>query len=515
MMFRLKMELIASAAVLSSIASGLDVNVARSLSGVCPRDTEYAKLGCSLSPESKMYFPGSAEFTAASTRWSNLAPPTVDVVVVPATEDDVSKTVKYANKNKKPFLAYNTVHGSLTTLGRMNGGIEIFLNQLNGIEIAPDGQTAKLGGGVRSKDVTNTLFAAGKQTVTGTCECVSMMGPALGGGHGWLQGHYGLVADNIISFNVVLADGSRVTVDKSSDLFYALKGAGHNFGIVTSIVAKIYDVTQPNWAINTMVFSGDKVEAVYAAANEHFVKNGKQDTALINWSYWLNSADLDPNNPIIIFYIIQEGVDVVDKAYTDPFTAIGPMVSTPESGNYTQVSGWAGVADTAPPCQKDGKANPRFPIYQERYNATAMRQAYNLYASQVGPADSPFHGSIFMFEGYSGQGMRAVPSDSTAFAHRSENLLNAPLIQYQPGSAELDARAEKLGNDLRQILQDGTGRTGLPPAYVNYGYGTEQQTQFYGAQPGRIEKLCKLKKKYDPNGRFNFYAPLQCGKGAY
>lgn len=104
MLYRFKMELIASAAVLSSIASGLDVNVARGLSGVCPRDSEYAKLGCSLSPGSKIYFPGSAEFTAATARWSNLAPPKVDVVVVPATEDDVSKTVSICSGVDDPIL---------------------------------------------------------------------------------------------------------------------------------------------------------------------------------------------------------------------------------------------------------------------------------------------------------------------------------------------------------------------------------------------------------------------------
>ena len=65
-----------------------------------------------------------------------------------------------------PFLAFNTAHGAITTLGRMDHGIEIYLNQLNDVKISPDGKTVKIGGGTVSKKVTDTLWAAGKQTGT-------------------------------------------------------------------------------------------------------------------------------------------------------------------------------------------------------------------------------------------------------------------------------------------------------------------------------------------------------------
>lgn len=177
----------------------------------------------------------------------------------------------------------------------MNTGIEIDLKQLSSVVVNSDG-TATFGGGTMSKTVTDELWAAGKQTVTGTCECVSLMGPALGGGHGWLQGHHGLVADQFVSMNVVLADGSLTTIDSSSDLFWAMKGAGHNFGIVTSLTSKIYDIQYSNWAIVTFTFSGTKVDSVYQAANDYLLKNGTQPAGVINWSYWLNIPSVDPTN---------------------------------------------------------------------------------------------------------------------------------------------------------------------------------------------------------------------------
>lgn len=117
----------------------------------------------------------------------------------------------------------------------MKNGINIWMTKLNSVEIAKDGKTAKIGGGALAHKVTNTLWAAGKQTVTGACECVSLLGPGLGGGHGWLQGRHGLVSDNFVSMNIVLADGTTKFVDAQSepDLWWALQGAGHNFGIVT------------------------------------------------------------------------------------------------------------------------------------------------------------------------------------------------------------------------------------------------------------------------------------------
>src|SRR5450432_3789350 len=106
--------------------------------------------------------------------------------------------------------------------------------------------------------------------VTGLCECTGVLGPLLGGGHGLLQGHYGLLADNLISARLVLANSTAITVSAESypDLFWALRGAGHNFGIVTEFTYKIYDVPLgETWAYETFIFTGDKVEALAEQLN--------------------------------------------------------------------------------------------------------------------------------------------------------------------------------------------------------------------------------------------------------
>lgn len=93
----------------------------------------------------------------------------------------------------------------------------------------------------------------------------------LGGGHGWLQGQYGPLADNIISVQLVLANGSLMEVSEThqSDLFWALRGAGHNFGIVTSVEYRVFDAIpeESQWVYEEYVFDQDKLEPLFEQAN--------------------------------------------------------------------------------------------------------------------------------------------------------------------------------------------------------------------------------------------------------
>ncbi|KAK6829516.1 hypothetical protein PG987_010100 [Apiospora arundinis] len=491
----------------ASVSAWFTLVASLDISTLSPRAVNYTELAQRLSGTASIYLPGSQDFEDVVSRWSNLSVPVADIVVVPSTEEDVVKIVTFANEHSVPFLATNGFHGSVTTLGKMTHGIEIFLSQLSTVEIAQDGKTAKIGGGIRGKALIDALWAAGKQTVTGACECVGYLGPGLGGGHGWLQGHHGLVSDQYLSFNIVLANGTLATIDETSELFWGLKGAGHNFGIVTSVTSKVYDVQFPNYAIETIFFSGDKVEEVYELANDLWITNGTAPEGLNNWSYWFFDPTIDPEKPVIVMYIIQEGVDAVDRIHTAPFHQLGPIMTQLKSGDYRDLAAWTGISLADGPCQKTGKANPRFPIYLKSYNPQAQKKIYELFReATTGSPNAPFAGSLFMFEGYSQQGVKAFADDASAFAYRSDNLLIAPLLIYPPGE-ELNKKAQELGNRLRQVLFEGSGQATLN-TYVNYAYGDETPRAWYGSDSWRQERLASLKQKYDPEGRFSFYAPI-------
>lgn len=208
-----------------------------------------------------------------------------------------------------------------------------------------------------------------------------------------------------------------------------------------------------------------------------------------------------------MFYIIQEGTTAVNPAYTKPFHDIGPISIEAESGTYKDLARWTQIAIDSAPCQKAGLANPRFPAYIKEYNVSAQRLAYDAFAANVS-GDSPFSSSIFMFEAYPVQGVQAIDSDSAAFAFRSDNILSAPLITYTPAGNELDERAAELGNKLRDIVHKGSGSDELH-TYVNYAFGNESPRNWYGYEQWRQDRLKMLKKKYDPEDRFNFFAPVE------
>ncbi|POS71124.1 hypothetical protein DHEL01_v210479 [Diaporthe helianthi] len=471
-------------------------------------DADYQALVKSLSSTAKIFYTGSDEFNNFTTRWSNLELPTVNVVVRPAIEKDVVETVKFANKKGLPFLATNSGHGAITTLGNMKSGILLDLDELTGVKIAEDGQTVTVAGGTKSHVLSRALWDAGKQAVTGACECVSYLGPGLGGGHGFLQGRYGLIGDQFRSMNVVLANGTLVTISETAnpDLWWAMNGAGHNFGIVTSVTSQIHDVEHQDWALEVLNFSADKVEEVYEVTNNEILKNGTQPVDLINWSYWVKIPDLDAEKPIVQILLMQEGVTAVDSAYTAPFYALGPLSNSTDSGVYTDLAKFVGVRTTDGPCQKTGANNPRFPIYLETYNSTAQRLAFDFYANSIltNPALSS---SMITFDDYSMQAVKAKADDSSAYAYRAQNVLVGPLLQYMPGDAALDQEVARLGNEFRQILHEGTGRDYVP-VYLNYAFGNEGPKQWYGQEEWRVTRLQELKAAYDPKGLFSFYGPI-------
>lgn len=93
---------------------------------------------------------------------------------------------------------------------------------------------------------------------------------------------------------MVLADGSLITVDEQSDLGWAVKGAGHNFGIVTSFTTKIYNVPDDGlWSYARFIYTHDKVEALFEAIDANLLKDGTQPVDLISYSLFFNMPAID------------------------------------------------------------------------------------------------------------------------------------------------------------------------------------------------------------------------------
>lgn len=268
-----------------------------------------------------------------------------------------------------------------------------------------------------------------------------MLSPILGGGHGWLQGHYGLIADQLIEARLVLANGTAVTVSSTlnPDLFWALRGAGHNFGVVTEFKVKIYDAPSTTWTYDEFIFTHDKLEALYEQFNS-LHNNGTQPAGLIHWSVWLRLPDMDPEHvrpavpskharsadadqrkPVILSYILYEGPASEEHRYGAPLHALGPAATRTLTLAFPDIQSTTGNDLSAPVCQPGVATGMLFPVRLQTYDLHAQRAAFEQFSKLT--AIPAFNASGFLLEGYSVIGVKAVPAESTAFPHREDNLL--------------------------------------------------------------------------------------------
>ncbi|TGO68135.1 hypothetical protein BOTNAR_0029g00030 [Botryotinia narcissicola] len=343
------------------------------------------------------------------------------------------------------------------------------------------------------------------QSVTGICELVGFSAPTLGGGHGWLQGQYGLMADQVISARLLLPSGELVTVSEKTypDLFWAIRGAGHNFGLVMEWEYRVYDDNAPLWSYEIFIYSGDKLEALYEEANRLL---RDQPAELVHWGYIIKVAEVDPGHPVLWFGIIYNGSPEIATRYAKPFHDIGPLSVQTGQGSLHDLAVVTFQDADGPGCAY-GMTSLRYPTGLKSYNVTAVRQVYN-------EIDSTFRkvpeiaGSFFLLEGYSTHAVKAIDAASTAFPHRDDNILVTSYVMYAPDS-NIDPIAKELGEKVRKYLLDGSEDPEHLRAYVNYANGDESLQAIYGWETWRLEKLKKLKAQWDPKNTMRYYVPIE------
>ena len=165
-------------------------------------------------------------------RWSHAAIRRAALVVQPTSALEVSISVKYATENDISLVVMGGGH-STSGASSSDGGMVIDLRRINSVQVDPTGQSVTFGGGCKWKEVDEACSQHGLATVGGTVNDTGVGGLTLGGGYGWLSSKYGLTIDNLLEVEVVLADGSVNTASEqeNADLFWALRGAGQNFGV--------------------------------------------------------------------------------------------------------------------------------------------------------------------------------------------------------------------------------------------------------------------------------------------
>jgi hypothetical protein len=190
----------------------------------------------------------------------------------------------------------------------------------------------------------------------------------------------------------------------------------------------------------------------------------------------------------------------IPPQYTDPLYALSPVSVEQNVEKVVDINRFLPANREGAACAK-GFSRALLPVSADTYSLPALRKVMDILTAML----LDFRNSVVLFEAYATNRVGDIPSNSTAFQDRDEQLLLAPLLNYEK-NASLGAAAWEISSKIGDALLEGTGKK--LEAYVNYARGDESVAEVYGYEPWRLEKLRRLKREYDPYGRFNFFAPI-------
>jgi FAD/FMN-containing dehydrogenase len=184
---------------------------------------------------------GGQDYESARHVWNGMIDRRPSMIVRPASIADVIQAVRFVRENQLPFSVRGGGH-SVSGKSVADGAVMIDLSRMKAIQIDPGGQSAVVQGGATWGEFDKAAESYRLATTGGVISSTGVAGLTLGGGIGWLMGKYGLSCDNVISADLVNADGAHMTVSATSneDLFWAIRGGGGNFGIVTALEFRLH-----------------------------------------------------------------------------------------------------------------------------------------------------------------------------------------------------------------------------------------------------------------------------------
>ncbi|KAI5927304.1 FAD binding domain-containing protein [Camillea tinctor] len=418
------------------------------------------------------------------------------------------KQLKYMSSHNISYLAQGGGHGNTLTLGTVQNAVLINMQQFDSVTVNDD-ETITVGGGARFGAVYDAAYNAGRELPLGSCACVGVGGASLGGGHGRLQGKYGLIVDVIVSLRVALWDGTIVTASatENPDLFWAMRGAGHNFGIVIDFTFQTWPIENNGEVYNAdMTFTTDSLEGILDTVNS-LIPNQDPGLAIdifITTSRTTGETEISLN-------LVYAGTREEGDAFTARFADTTNSTQYPIERHNLNVTmtPWNllphiaanGSIDHA--CT-DGLSYNVYTANTRNFDLVQQREILTSYETFV--RENPLAASSLIF--YEIFGQKAVieqPAEQTSAGNRDyANVLVILQTTYTDSSVE--PAADAWGSHWRdEIIHPDHSGYDIESVYMNYAHGDEPLEAMYGYEPWRLQRLRTLKARYDPHGFFNHY----------
>ena len=421
--------------------------------------------------------PGDADYDVARRVWNGMIDLSPGLIVRCAEVADVVRAVEFARLNRLLVAVRGGGHNA-AGLSSCDGGLVIDLSPMRRVDVDPARRTARVQGGALWRDVDAATQAHGLATTGGLVSTTGVGGLTLGGGLGWLMRRFGLACDNLLSVEIVTADGQVRTASATDhpDLFWGVRGGGGNFGVVTSLEYRLYPLSEVYGGM--IVHPFDRAAEVLRAYREATRTAPDELTVFCAFLTGPDGAKVVAT-PLCYLGSAEQGAALVR-----PLREVGPPA--------------VDTVGTMPYVALQQMLDEGFPAGQQVYWRSDFLDALaddviDTVIARYAEVTSPI--STVILE-HLGGAVARVGRDETAFDHRDAEYNLAVVSRWlEPAEKERHvAWTRELCDAVRPHAR------GVYVNYLGVEEGAERVRAAYG--PEKYARLAAVKRAYDPTNLF-------------
>jgi FAD/FMN-containing dehydrogenase len=439
--------------------------------------------GAVLTPDD----PGYAGVRAA---YNAMYPGRPSIVIQATGAADVIDAVNFARTNGLIVAVRGGGH-SVAGLSSIDGGLLIDLAAMNGVDVDLENKTVRVQGGALVGDMDRETQIHGLVAPCGVVSDTGVAGLTLGGGEGWVRRKYGLSIDNLVSAQVVTADGRLLTAsaDTNPDLFWGIRGGGGNFGVVTSFTFKVHPLG-PMVAFAGVFHSVDNAPEVYRAYRDWAKTVPNEISTLIGCTTLPASEHTPPeihNTPMIVTGAVYAGDPEEGMKVIQPLREIGNPIA-----DISDIIPFSGVQSAFDEFFQRGSLRS---YWKSTYVNDLTDDVLDVV---VNKAQNRPHERVFVVTFMMGGAINDVGPEDTAYSERSANWM-----------VSIDGNWHKEKDDDKVIswVRDAWAEVhalGTGSVYLNFTSIVDEPTNVGvdSAHGRNLKRLAELKAKYDPNNFF-------------
>jgi hypothetical protein len=433
----------------------------------------------------KMVRPGDTAYETARRVWNGMIDKRPSLIVYCSNEDDVIQSINFA-RDTNLLTAVRSGGHNVAGNAVCDNGLVIDLSRMKRTDLHESDRTVIAQAGLTLGDLDAATQKRGLAVPVGIVSRTGMAGLTLGGGIGWLMRKYGLTCDNLLSAKVATADGCRVTAsaDENPDLFWGIRGAGGNFGIVTEFTFHAHPVSQVIGGI--IFYPASAARDVFRYYRDYIMKAPDELTTMLALlpapPPFLPGPD--QKTPLIAVHVCYTGEISKGERLLEPLRAFGPPIHD-AVGVMPYIELQRMLDSGAPP----GLLNYWKSSYLRSLDDTVIDLIIEYFSTIPSPLTQ-------IHVQHLGGAVSRVGEHETAFSHR-DALCVINLVSKWTEASESGANIAWT-RDLANRLEPYSSGT-----YINF-MGAEGQDRVRAAyNPVTYEKLVALKNKFDPDNFFS------------